>query len=793
MKQIPNQILMAVLTAIVGLLVTNAWLGYENIEQMRQGSLAASRNRSIMVALENTISLVTEAESGQRGYLITGESEYLEPYRKALANIDGQIKFLEHATANNPAQRTRIPELKRRLETRIQQLQQRVEARASEGLDAARQAILLNRGKVEMDDLRQHVAEMVRIESEIRDASVQRSARNYNVALSSSLIGDAVAMLMVAAFIYLLGRHLRERKRTEAVIHEQRELFRTTISSIGDAVLTTDTDGRVKSLNRIAQSLTGWTEEAALGQDLKTVFPIVNEQTNIPAENPAARVLRGGTIVGLANHTILVARDGTRHPIDDNAAPIRDANGNVLGAVMVFRDVSERRKTEAAVQAEAHTLATLNRVGSTVAAELDLERVVQVVTDAATELCGAAFGAFFYNAIGEKGESYLLYALSGAPREAFEKFGRPRNTAVFAPTFRGEGLVRVADITQDPRYGQNWPHKGMPEGHLPVRSYLAAPVVSRSGKVIGGLFFGHPDIDVFTERSERIVAGIAAQAAIAIDNAHVYQAAQKEIEQRAHAEEALRRSEDKFRRQAEELERQLIASGRLVSVGEITASMAHEFNNPLGIILGFAEEVRSELPPGDHNHRALLIIEGETRRCQKIIQELLQFTRPTGPEPAWTNIRETVEKSLALVANHLYKQKIDLHTGFDVEFPQIYIDAKQLEQVLVNLYLNAIAAMPNGGNLWVNTKIDSPIDDAPTGVIEVKDTGSGIEPHDLPKIFEPFFTAKKRTGLGLGLSVCERIVKNHGGRIEAASQPGEGTQVTVHLPVERKAAMIDPG
>jgi CHASE3 domain sensor protein len=195
MKQIPNQILMAVLASIVGLLVTNAWLGYENIEQMRQGSLAASRNRSIIVALENTISLITEAESGQRGYLITGEPEYLEPYRKALANIDGQIKFLEHATANNPVQRTRIPELKRRLETRIQQLQQRVEARASEGLDAGRQAILLNRGKVEMDDLRQHVAEMVRIESEIRDASVQRSARNYNVALSSSLIGDAVACL----------------------------------------------------------------------------------------------------------------------------------------------------------------------------------------------------------------------------------------------------------------------------------------------------------------------------------------------------------------------------------------------------------------------------------------------------------------------------------------------------------------------------------------------------------------------------------------------------------------------
>jgi CHASE3 domain sensor protein len=144
MKQIPNQFLMAVLASVVGLLVTNAWLGYENIEQMRQGSLTALRNRSVIVALENIISLITKAESGQRGYLITGEPKYLEPYRKTLAKIDGQIKFLEHATANNPAQQARIPELKRRIESRLQQLQQRIDLRAGKGIDAARQAILVN-------------------------------------------------------------------------------------------------------------------------------------------------------------------------------------------------------------------------------------------------------------------------------------------------------------------------------------------------------------------------------------------------------------------------------------------------------------------------------------------------------------------------------------------------------------------------------------------------------------------------------------------------------------------------
>ena len=159
----------------------------------------------------------------------------------------------------------------------------------------------------------------------------------------------------------------------------------------------------------------------------------------------------------------------------------------------------------------------------------------------------------------------MLYTLSGAPREAFEKFGLPRNTPVFSPTFtrRGRACAR-ADITQDPRYGTMAPHHGMPKGHLPVRSYLAVPVVSRSGEVIGGLFFGHPEPDVFTERAERLVVGVAAQAAIAIDNARLYEAAQREIASRERAEGALRETD---RRK-----------------DEFLATLAHELRNPLAPI-----------------------------------------------------------------------------------------------------------------------------------------------------------------------------------------------------------------
>jgi PAS domain S-box-containing protein len=171
---------------------------------------------------------------------------------------------------------------------------------------------------------------------------------------------------------------------------------------------------------------------------------------------------------------------------------------------------------------------TLNQLGQLLSAELDLHKLVQAVTDAATDLTGAHFGSFFYNLIDARGESYMLYTLSGVPREAFAHFPMPRNTDIFAPTFSGEGVVRIADVKKDPRYGKNSPYYGMPEGHLPVVSYLAVPVISRSGEVLGGLFFGHPKADVFTERHERLVVGLAAQTAIAMDNAQLFEAAKHE-------------------------------------------------------------------------------------------------------------------------------------------------------------------------------------------------------------------------------------------------------------------------
>jgi PAS domain S-box-containing protein len=183
-------------------------------------------------------------------------------------------------------------------------------------------------------------------------------------------------------------------------------------------------------------------------------------------------------------------------------------------------------ETQRALLDEKRMLEILNETGTALSAELNLERLVQTVTDAGVKLLGAQFGAFFYTSTDERGEGLMLYTLSGVPRELFSCFPVPRRTAVFGPTFDGHGIVRSDDIIRDPRYGHNAPYRGMPEGHLPVRSYLAVPVISRSGAVIGGLFFGHPEPGIFTERGERAIVGIAAQAAIAVDNARLLQAVQ---------------------------------------------------------------------------------------------------------------------------------------------------------------------------------------------------------------------------------------------------------------------------
>ncbi|WP_395678476.1 response regulator [Inquilinus sp.] len=509
--------------------------------------------------------------------------------------------------------------------------------------------------------------------------------------------------------------------------------------------------------------------------------------------------------------------EGIRSGADDYLTKPFSARELLARVDANLRLAAIRRESARVLEEEAGTLERLNAVGTAIAAELDLERAVQIVTDAATELSGAAFGSFFYNAVSDDGESYTLYTLSGVPREAFSRFPMPRNTEVFGPTFRGDGMVRSADITQDPRYGRNAPYKGMPEGHLPVRSYLAAPVVSQSGEVLGGLFFGHPEPGRFDERAERLVAGIATQAAIAIDKARLYRAAQVEIERRTRVEAALRESEQQLEAKvAERTEELTAANERLVaeaaereraeealrqaqkmeSIGQLTGGVAHDFNNLLTVIIGNLETMQRHLRRPQYTvstlqHAAEQASRG-AQRAAALTQRLLAFSRQQPLDPKPTDISRLIGGMSDLLRRTIGEQ-VAVETVQSGGLWLVHADPNQIEVALLNLAVNSRDAMPGGGKLTIETA-NAFLDEGYAAsqaevvpgqyvVVAVTDSGAGMSREVVARAFEPFFTTKEvGHGTGLGLSQVYGFVKQSGGHVKIYSEPGQGTTVKIYLP-----------
>jgi PAS domain S-box-containing protein len=332
------------------------------------------------------------------------------------------------------------------------------------------------------------------------------------------------------------------------------------VESSEDAVISKNMDGVIQSWNAAAERMFGYTAPEIVGRSVLNLIPPERHHE----EDEILRRLRLGERLEHFE-TVRRAKDGSLIDVSLTVSPIKDASGNIAGASKIVRDISMEKRAH-------RQLEILHRTSRDISRDLNLERVVQTVTDLATDACGAKFGAFFYNVENNSGESYMLYSLSGASRESFEKLGMPRNTAIFAPTFHGTGIVRSGDIRKDPRYGLNGPHFGMPRGHLPVVSYLAVPVLSAAGEVHGGLFFGHDQPNMFSEDSQTLVAAIAAQAAVAMDNARLHRSAEMEIERR---------------RKAEEIKELLLNE------------IKHRVKNTLGTVQAMATQTFREAPDGE--------------------------------------------------------------------------------------------------------------------------------------------------------------------------------------------------
>jgi PAS domain S-box-containing protein len=544
-------------------------------------------------------------------------------------------------------------------------------------------------------------------------------------------------------------RDISEEKRAAAA----KAYLAAIVDSADDAIIAKSLDGIIQSCNTAAEHLFGYSSDELVGRPVRMLIP---EERQSEEDDILARLRRGERIEHF--ETVRLTKDGRRLDISLTISPVRDASGKIVGASKIARDITALKQADAErlrlVQENAAVTETLNDVGAIVASDLDRDKVVQAVTDAATDLTTAEFGAFFYNVLDETGESYTRYTISGVPREAFAKFPMPRNTPVFEPTFKGTGVVRSADITKDPRYGHNAPHYGMPRGHPPVRSYLAVPVKGRSGNVIGGLFFGHSEAGWFTEHHERLAMGIASWASVALENARMYMTLQE-----------ANRVKDDF-----------------------LASLSHELRTPLNAILGYARILRSGIVPPEKRQKAIETIERNATSLNQIVEDVLDISRIVSGKLR-LNVQSVefpaiVRSAIDAIAPAAEAKGIRVESVLDPQATPISGDPERLQQILWNLLTNAVKFTNRGGKVQVRLeRVDSHIE------VVVSDTGIGIAPEFLPHVFERFRQgntgiARQWGGLGLGLSIARQLTEIHGGTIEAFSEGiNQGATFRLRIPL----------
>ncbi|MGD0832618.1 MAG: CHASE3 domain-containing protein [Terracidiphilus sp.] len=324
----------------------------------------------VLIELNQLELLLLDAESGKRGYLYTGDGVYLAHYQEAIAKIEPRIDTIARLTADNPRQQANIPELRRRVHAKVAEMAQVIALYQSGKTNEARELVITSTGMGVMDQVHFTIAEMEMEETRLESLRVTAYESTIRQTIASIYLANILAAFGLVLLAYYILREMGLREKHAQELRAREEWLRVTLTSIGDAVIVTDKKGSVVFLNPIAETLTGNPLTKAVDRNILEVFPIVNEYTGEAVENPIKKVLEMGGIAGLANHTVLLRKDGVRVPIEDSAAPIHDTQGKLLGVVLVFRDVTKDRKAADAMR-KAEKLAAVGRLSATLAHEIN--------------------------------------------------------------------------------------------------------------------------------------------------------------------------------------------------------------------------------------------------------------------------------------------------------------------------------------------------------------------------------------------------------------------------------------
>jgi PAS domain S-box-containing protein len=664
-----------------------------------------------------------------------------------------------------------------------------------------------------------------------------------------------------------LERRVEERTRSLA---DSEERYRTTVASIGDAVITADREGRISYLNRVAEDLTGWPREQSLGRPLNEIFTIIDEITREPAENPVVRATREDYVIGIANHTTLISRDGREIPIEDSAAPIKDAAGNVTGVVMVFHDVTQKRAAENALRASEAKYRNLFDTTEEMVAVYEVDRddtgrIVERRLREGNRSFLRSAGVSSVDEIRGKTPDQIYGELwSEAHLAAIQKAmdtGYPQVQEVYHPESGRHHITTIVRLDEKTYLGTGrdiTERKRLEEKLRASRDNLEMRIKERTAELVEAvdgirserqrfldvldtlpviLVIIRPDYTVeWTNRAYREALGDNAglpcfagqfgrdkpceecEALTPLDTGRPHHWEWTVPSGRTFdiynfpfvGEEGspliLKMDVDITEQRQAEVERsqlaeQLRQAQKMEALGTLAGGIAHDFNNILAAIIGFAELLKDHAPRGSREaHHAQRVLDAGIRG-RDLVRQMLTFSRQTEHKKKPLLLSGIVSQWMKLFRSSM-PSTIALHVDIGSESGVITGDPVQIEQVLMNLCMNAGFAMrETGGTLDVEVSDFSvpPTNGLPHGMspgpyvrLRVHDTGTGIPKEIQDKIFDPFFTTKEvGEGTGLGLSVVAGIVKHSNGYVAVESEPGRGTTFDVYFPAVPEDAATD--
>jgi PAS domain S-box-containing protein len=678
----------------------------------------AAQSRRVVAWVQLLISRLRDAESGQRGYLLTGDPKYLAQYNAAIPKIEADRRASASLVSVDPPD---VRQLSDMVGVKLAEMAETIRARQSGGPQAALAIVQSDRGKQAMDQIGELSTDLVGDENR-ELASREADAARHGYKTRMVVVGGALVMaLLLCATSLRVHGLLEKQERLIGDLAGARELeargraaLATTLRSIGDAVITTDVSSRVQFLNPVAETLTGWSSTAAEGRLLTEVFHIVNESTRQPVEDPTAKVLREKIVVGLANHTLLLTRDGRQIPIDDSGAPIHDENGVITGVVLVFRDVTSRRQSQRNLE--------------------ESERRYRLLFDANPwPMWVYDRGDMAFLAVNEAAVKYYGYSRKEFLSMTLRDIRPPEDVPAL-----------VADVS-------------IPSPHL----HTDGPWRHRKkdGSIIHVEITAHP---------------------IQFGNADACLVLAHDITERLKLEEQLRQSQ------------------KLEAVGQLAGGIAHDFNNLLTVVEGYAELVHGDLPEEDPNRDSVQEILIAAQRAASLTRQLLAFSRRQMLQPIRLNFNANVGSTHRMLSR-LLGETIETVTDLAPNLWDVFADPGQIDQIILNLAVNARDAMERGGRLTISTaniEITDGECELPPGKyarLAIADTGHGMDAETRRHIFEPFFTTKEvGRGTGLGLSTVYGIVKQSGGHILVESEPGNGSTFRILLPAVGSVAPAAP-